>query len=122
RRDEVARIDLEEASAAEETPRDEAIALEAGEALLYDRERRVQEPGQLPRIALPEQLEGDQEPRPGLGSKRRADRHMRSYDIFWRSKSRGPCGWGPGRGARIREAYPSLALEVRNQRDMESFD
>ena len=24
--------------------------------------------------------------------------------------------------ARIREAYPSLALEVRNQRDMESFD
>ena len=34
----------------------------------------------------------------------------------------GPCGWGPGRGARIREAYPSLALEVRNQRDMESFD
>src|ERR1019366_4250882 len=30
--------------------------------------------------------------------------------------------WGPGRGARIREAYPSLALEVRNQRDMESFD
>ena len=34
----------------------------------------------------------------------------------------GPCGWGPGRGVRIREAYPSLALEVRNQRDMESFD
>ncbi|HEY5190994.1 MAG TPA: LysR substrate-binding domain-containing protein, partial [Candidatus Deferrimicrobium sp.] len=34
----------------------------------------------------------------------------------------GPCGWGRGGGARIREAYPSLALEVRNQRDMESFD
>ena len=34
----------------------------------------------------------------------------------------GPFGWGPGRGARIREGYPSLALEVRNQRDMESFD
>ena len=29
---------------------------------------------------------------------------------------------GAGEGARIREAYPSLALEVRNQRDMESFD
>src|ERR1035437_9694327 len=33
----------------------------------------------------------------------------------------GPCGWGPGK-ARSREAYPSLALEVRNQRDMELFD
>src|ERR1022692_1019577 len=30
----------------------------------------------------------------------------------------GPCGWG----ARIREAYPSLAREVRNQRHRESFD
>src|ERR1035437_7491164 len=29
---------------------------------------------------------------------------------------------GAGEGTRIREAYPSLALEVRNQRDMESFD
>jgi len=29
---------------------------------------------------------------------------------------------GPGKEDRIREAYPSLALEVRNQRDMESFD
>jgi hypothetical protein len=34
----------------------------------------------------------------------------------------GPVRVGAGEGARIREAYPSLALEVRNQRDMESFD
>jgi DNA-binding transcriptional LysR family regulator len=45
---------------------------------------------------------------------------------------RGPVRVGAGEAAivyfllpllrRIREAYPSLALEVRNQRDMESFD
>jgi len=35
---------------------------------------------------------------------------------------RGAVRVGAGEGARIREAYPSLALEVRNQRDMESFD
>jgi len=57
---EVARIQLEDAGLAEESARDEVVALEASDSLLHDRERGLQEAGKLPRIALLEQAEGNE--------------------------------------------------------------
>lgn len=57
---------MKQTGAAHEPAGDEPITFEAREALLHGRERSAQEPGEFSRIALPKQLEGEQEPCAGL--------------------------------------------------------
>lgn len=53
---------MKQAGSAHEPAGDEAVTLEARQALLHGRERSAQKSGELPRIALTEEPEGEQDP------------------------------------------------------------
>src|SRR6185369_11473006 len=67
---EIARVDPIEAGPAGRPGRDQPVLLEAPQGLLDSRDRRAEQAGELPGIALAQELQREQRPRPRQASER----------------------------------------------------